>query len=25
VQLSRAREKLKAQFEADGVLELLHV
>ncbi len=25
VQLTRAREKLKAQFEADGVLELLHV
>ena len=25
VQLARAREKLKAQFEADGVLELLHV
>ncbi len=25
VQLTRAREKLKAQFEADGVLKLLHV
>lgn len=25
VQLTRAREKLKAQFEEDGVLELLHV
>lgn len=24
-QLARAREKLKAQFEADGVLKLLHV